>query len=395
MKKIAIAAAVMLLGSSGAWALGTDAGTIIENNATLSFSAGGVAQPEVNATIPAGQSSADSFVVDKKIDMVLVTTDTDQTDVTPGQTERITSYTFKNEGNSAQNFKFTVANLASGSATANQADYNTEADNEDVSNMVIEYRTSSSSSWQTMPANGILIAENATIEVRVKADIPTAANGGADGDVMNIELNATAVDSSGNDVQETTTSDNPAVVDIVFADGMTVQNSATSDLGDSYPANDNHKGDTNRDGKEVARSGYRIKTPVLSAKKTSCVLSDPVNGDGTAAGTKPPKRIPGAIIRYMFDIDNTGTANASDFNLTDALSSNLITTGTIASARKAENQGATACSCPTRLGTDIHADTSLSGQNMTIQHLNVAAGHATGTVVAHNHTCVSVEVEID
>jgi uncharacterized repeat protein (TIGR01451 family) len=369
----------MLLGSSGAWALGTDAGTDIDNDATLSFSAGGVGQPDVT-------SNTDTFKVDKKIDMVLVTTDTDQTDVTPGQTERITSYTFKNEGNSAQNFKFAVANLASGSATANQADYNTEADNEDVSNMVIEYRTSSGSSWQTMPANGISVAEDATIEVRVKADIPTAANGGADGDVMNIELIATAVDSSGNDVHETTTSDNPTDVDIVFADGMTVQNGATSGLGDSYPATDNHKGDADHDGKEVARSGYKIKTPVLDATKLSCVLSDPVNN------TSNPKRIPGAKIIYVFDINNTGTADATDINLTDTLQADLIgsTVSNIWIETNTTRTTTPPCKCSD--GSDMHSaggaggsDTDTNAQGIKIEGISV------GSI---KHTCVSFEVEI-
>jgi len=386
----------MLLGSSGAWALGTTAGTRIDNNATLSYSAGGVLQPEVNASTN-DHGSADSFVVDKKIDMILTTDETDQVSVTPGQEDRITEYTFTNEGNADQNFKFTVINLADDE----EADYDDDKDNEDVREdsgheMVIEYSTDNGSSWDELPTDGIVTVGHEAgtddvIKLRVKADIPEAPTG-ADGDIMNIELRAVAYkDDKTAKEDETTGADTDTdTPDVVFADGESVANGSDADgLGKKESDDTGHKGDVAGDGEEAARSGYIIQTPVLSVSKTSCPLSDPVNNENN------PKRIPGAIIRYMFDIDNTGTGDVTDVNLTDTLSSNLILTETVSSARKTENQGTTACDCATEPNDDISGDTSLSGNDMTIQHINVAAGHAIGTPEAHNHTCVSVEVEID
>ncbi len=364
-----------LISSYALFALGTDAGVEIKNKATLSYSAGGVAQPDV-------ESNEDSFVVDKKIDMIFTTTDTDQVEVTPGQTDRITEYEFTNEGNSKQKFKFEVKNLPNGE----EADYDDDKDNQDVKDMTIEY--DDGNGWQELPSDGILeIDEDATYKFRVKADIKTAAEGAKDKDIMNIEISATAYkdDESGPE-EETTGDDTKDQVDVVFADGESVQNGANSDLGKTESDDTGHKGDTKGDGKDVARSGYIIKTPVLSVTKTSCVLSDPVNN------TNKPKRIPGAIIRYMFDIKNIGTADVSDLNLTDTFNDNLDLSRTKNSARKSESQD-DACECGTEPNTDISDDTTINGQDMTIEHINVAAG-STQSSAGEKHTCVSVEVEV-
>ena len=361
MKKILLA--TILLASSSLFGAGTEAGTDITNQATLSYSAGGVAQPDVT-------SNTDTFKVDKKVDMVLVTTDTAQTEVTPGQQDQLTNYEFKNEGNANQYFKFTIDNLANDQ----EADYNSLKDNDDVNNLEIQctYTDGDGNSQTTDWANSFTIEvkqdTNATCQVR--ADIKDADNGGEDKDVMNVELLATAVtDSSGNTAETESDSDTQDSVDVVLADGVSADTLGSSDSG---------KGDTAKDGKEAARSGYKIVTPVLSVTKSSCVISDPVND------TNNPKRIPGAIIRYMFDIKNTGTGDVSDLNITDNINSNLLTDNTKDSAKKDENVDS--CSCGTEPSTDISADTTVNGQEVTIEHINVANGG--------KHSCVSIEVEI-
>ncbi len=375
MKKILIAASMMLLGSSGAWALGTDAGTNIGNDATLSYSAGGVAQPDVQATVPAGQTHADEFLVDKKIDMVMSTTDTDQIQVTPGQQDQITSFTFVNEGNSAEKFKFEVANLANGK----EADYDNDADNEDVTAMDIEYSTDNGQTWTALPASGILsVAEDDTVLFRVKSDIPTAAQGGADRDIMNIELKATAYkdDESGPET-ETNGADTQDAVDIVFADGTAVQNGSTAgNLGNEA----NSKGDIAGNGIEVGRSGYIIATPILSLYKTSCVVSDPVNN------TTNPKRIPGAIIRYQFEILNTGTADATNVQIKDTLDSAFVDGANIQIANVYKHEGTDNCDCANP--TNTAADHTENGMETTITGLTVS------TAAHQQRTCVWFEVEL-
>jgi hypothetical protein len=371
MKKLA--AILIVFSTSAIYALGTDANTDIDNEATLSYKAGGVKQPDVS-------SNTDSFKVDKKIDMILSTSDTDQVKVTPGQQDRITSFSFKNEGNSKENFKFEVANLANDQ----EADYDSDKDNKDVEDdMVIEYSTDDGGSWSTLPNDGILeVAEDDTIKLRVKADIKDSSEV-EDKDIMNIELKATAYkDDKSAKEEETTGAETQDKVDIVFADGESNSNNANSGLGDSS----NSKGDTAGDGVEVARSGYIIATPVLSVTKSSCVLSDPVNN------TDNPKRIPGAKIRYLFDVNNTGTSDVSDSKLTDDFDDYLDLSNTKDSVKKTENQD-DACVCTTEGKSDASGDTTIDNQKMTIEHINVAAG-STQSSDGEKHTCITVTVEV-
>jgi uncharacterized repeat protein (TIGR01451 family) len=379
MRKITTIVLCGLASTGFALATGTKASTIIKNSATLEYSAGGVTQPTI-------ESNEDSFVVDKKIDMILVTTDTEQTQVTPGQEDRITNYEFKNEGNADQKFKFTVDNLDNGQ----EADYNELADNDNVKNLEIQcnYTNENGDDKTTDWASEFIIKikQDTTATCQVRADIndpddtpDTNDEGyGDDEDVMNVELQAVAYkeDESGPE-EETTAEDTQGSVDVVFADGVDAVYSTQSGLGDG--SSKNGKGDTPRDGKEVARSGYIIHTPVLSVQKTSCVIKDPVND------TNNPKRIPGAIIRYMFDITNNGSADVNDLNITDTLNDNLYLGDTKDSARKDENQ--TSCSCTTKPATDISDDTTIDNQDLKITHINVAKDG--------NHTCVSIEVEIE
>ncbi len=379
MKKSFLAIAAVIALTNSVFALGTDAGTDISNQATLSYSAGGVAQPTVD-------SNTDTFKVDKKVDMVLSTTDSDQIEVTPGQQDRITNYTFKNEGNSNEYFKFEVANLANDK----EADYNDKKDSDDVNNLEIkcvytdENGDTQTADWASSFIIKVKEDTNATCQVRADINNPDSTPGtndagaGDDGDIMNVELKATAYkDDKSAPEEETTGADTQNSVDVVFADGESVQNGASSGLGETAADDNSTKGDTAGDGIDVARSGYIIKTPVLSVQKTSCPISDPVNN------TTNPKRIPGAVIRYMFDIQNTGTGDVSDLNISDTLNDNFDLTNTQSSAKKDEDKDS--CSCDSEPSTDISGDTTVSGQDVKITKVNVASG---------KHSCISIEAEI-
>jgi len=59
---------------------------------------------------------------------------------------------------------------------------------------------------------------------------------------------------------------------------------------------------------------FVIDIPDLYINKSSCVVSDPVHN------TTQPKRIPGAVIRYAIEVNNTGSAKADDVVVEDNLS---------------------------------------------------------------------------
>ena len=363
MRKIVAIAAMMLLAMVAAQAAGTAAGTQIDNNATLSYSVGGVVQA---TTIP---SNTDSFVVDRKIDFLVTNDDTQLIEVVPGQTSALTTWTLKNESNDDVNFTIDVDNLTNGETI-----YGGQDSGKDVSNIVIEYYDGSQ--WQTYNSgNKLLIAPDNNISLRVKADIPptpTVANG----DIMNIYMTATAVDGNGVDLQNTGDSngkDRQGTVDTVLAESASV-----------------NPGSAAYDGKYSAWGGYKVVSATLDVTKISCVVKDPVSDSGNAPSSYSPKRIPGATILYVFDINNTGSADATGLNLTDVLNSSLDDTS-VANVQIDTNatSGATACSCndgSSYTGTSpVPGSNAGSGQTVKINGASVGAG---------KHTCISFEVEI-
>jgi len=342
MKKILSLLSLMLVGTLTVHAGGTEAGTLVENTAKLSFSVGGVAQTPIT-------SEADVFKVDKKIDFLLENKDTDQVSVVPGSTNQVTTWSITNEGNLLQKFSFTAAQLNGETVYA-------DADTQDSTGLTMEYSTDGGSNWNLL--TNIDIAIDATVDIRIKTDIDIAR---VDGDVMNVSLTATAVDSSGVVESKTSVADTKNEIDIVFAE----------DAGAT--------GDVKQNGIFVAWGGYIVAAPNLKLIKSSCVLKDPIND------TTNPKRIPGATVLYMLDIENSGTStDATDVIVTDSLPLTLDY-GTIGNLQ--QHDGQTSCSC-----TDGTAYTGGSGvtNSGSTPELKV-----TGlTITKTKHNCVSFEVNI-
>jgi len=344
MKKILSMATIMLLTTLEVSAGGTAAGTTVENSASLSFSVGGVAQTDVN-------SNTDTFVVDKKIDFVLTNDDGDQVVVVPGDKDKITTWSITNEGNLNQKFSFTAAQLTGGETIYG------DADTKDTGALTVEYSTDNGSTWNALST--LEVAMDDTVKIRIKTDIDSTR---VDGDVMNIKLEAVAVDSSGNAEVATSGADTASSVDVVLAEAA----GAT--------------GDVKENGTFVAWGGYIVNAPNLSLTKSSCVLKDPINGVSANA-----KRIPGATILYILDIDNAGTTtNATDVNVSDTLAVTLDAS-TISNLKA--DDGQTSCSCAN--GTAYSGGTAVtnSGTGSTIKVEGL-------TITKEKHICVSFEVDI-
>ncbi len=343
MKTLMRLTAILLLSAAGAYAAGTAAGTEIQNSASLSYTAGGSTTETLN-------SNTDTFVVDRKVDFQLTNDDGDQISVLAGAQDQNTTWTLTNQGNADQNFTLESSNLADGTTAYG------DADNLDTGDQTIYYSTDGNTWTQYNAGDKIEIAADANISIRVASDIPPGQSN--NGKVANIELKATAVDKDGNTEQATSGSDNKNDVDTVLADGA-------------------GPGDGQHDAIYTAWGGYIVETPVLDLTKLSCVHDDPVNN------TTNPKRIPGAHILYMFDINNTGSSDASGITLSDTLSSNLDG-GTVSDVKIDTDQSS--CSCSD--GADasgLTANNTGSGQNVKIENISVSQG---------KHTCVSFTVEI-
>ena len=85
----------------------------------------------------------------------------------------------------------------------------------------------------------------------------------------------------------------------------------------------------------------------MSIEKSSCVITDPING------TTDPKRITGATIRYALEVQNSGSLSADNVILTDTVDA-TFDSSTIQNLQI--NAGA--CDC---LGVDSASNNGVNG----------------------------------
>ena len=102
------AAAGLLAAGPQAFAAGTDAGTPIDNTATITYSVNSQTQTPIDAVAP-------QFVVDRVVNFTLDVVDAaNLTDVDVAGTGAVTVFSLTNLGNSPLDFALTATNLASG-----------------------------------------------------------------------------------------------------------------------------------------------------------------------------------------------------------------------------------------------------------------------------------------
>ena len=361
MKRIVVGIILAFSAVVPLMAAGTDYGTSIANQATLSYQVGGNNQTDIT-------SNTDTFVVDRKVDVLVATTDTTNVIVTPGDnvssdTKPLT-FTVKNETNGNQDFILGVANLANGVNTLDAG----ETDNIDFATD-LKICTDATCSGGDISGQNISFTEDETKTYYVFADIPV---GTADASWASIALTATAVnDGSTTAMTQDSGADDPAAVQIVFAD----------DAGTT---------DSQYDGKHSSFSAYEVQSATLAVTKGSCVIWDPVNT------TTNPKRIPLGMVRYTIEVKNTGSADATTVSLSDALNTNLTYgQSSAAGAPTAVHEVRdAACDCASPAGGVIAGDTvSESGGTVTVNYNTVGK---TGTTGANSATkCAYFDVTIN
>jgi len=302
MSRLSIAASVLLL-SQQALAVGTAAGTDIDNRATVTYSVnlnpqtGIESSPTGNSTPGLNSGGDTTFVVDNRVDFSLVTQDAARVVVNPGDADAATQYLVTNVGNNVQDFLLVASNLATGTVDPFGGP---DADDADMGPPDPEaYVDNGDGVWN--PADDTVqyideLMPDTSIIVWVAAD--------ADASLVNnnrayVELEATVADGrtpgapGAATVQDNGSTDDPTVVNVVFANSV-----APGSIGD---------------GIEEARSGYVVESASLTITKTLGVISDPFNG------TANPKAIPGAVVQYSVVVGNTGTVDASDVVIADVI----------------------------------------------------------------------------
>jgi uncharacterized repeat protein (TIGR01451 family) len=281
--------AVAVLGATPALAadIATDAGTVISNQASVSYSVNSTSQTPVD-------SNASTFTVDRKVNLLVAASDAVTTTVAPGQTEVVTTFTVHNLSNQTLDFALAASQPTGGSAP------NGGTDNFDVTSALIYADTNTNGQYDSGTDLQITyldeLAEDASRTVFVVATVP---GGQVTSDIAVMYLKATAREGGGTSSQGAaiteTSGANTSGVDTVFADTT------------AGPA------DSTRQGDHSASDDYTVAAASLTVTKTSTLISDPINN------TTLPKMIPGAVVEYCVKVANGGTATATNVVISDTL----------------------------------------------------------------------------
>ena len=302
----------------------TAPGTVIGNTATLNYAVGGVSQTPIAASSP-------TFVVDRKVLVTVTESNSLPTQVVPGSTKQVTTFSVSNTGNLAQAYTLTAAELPNGQTvslggtlTDNLALVAAPACAAFVENGLAAGYTPSGVNQDTAVAITSL-NPGASATVYVVCDIPLTAT---NGQVAIVSLTATTAETAcctatGTGCTATVESprgvaDDPTTIQIVFADA------AGSEAGDIV-----------RDGKHSARDAYVISAAAITVSKTFSLQCDPVNFNVS------PRSIPGAIVQYSVTVSNAvGAASATLQTIADTLNANLQFDNNLALASGAACPGA-------------------------------------------------------
>jgi len=369
LMKLGMSAAVLLF-SQHVLAVGTTAGTDVDNLATVAYDVGAVAQQVVESAPGAGNSTPGvgngvitTFVVDNRVDFSLVQVGTAHTIVTPGDSDAFVEFLLSNDGNSAQDFNMAVTQLASGDGAVN-----TLVDTDvDMANLRIRVGNAGGVPVLGDLAYGDEIAADAAVTVYVFGDADLVL-GLVNGDVANLELSATVAAAGtaltlGADLTDDILNPDTAGLEVVFAEGGA--------LGD---------------GVESDRDGFEVSSAALTVSKVASVVSDPFNG------TTNPKAIPGAIVEYVVTVANGGASDADAVSVTDDIDTDVVfIAGFYAGGADllVENDGTQIPSCIADA-----ADTNTDGCALDGQALTVGNGNLAITVTAGTSLVITYRVSI-
>jgi len=355
---LGLAAIYGLTWSTSVLAVGTDAGTPINNIATVDYKVGGVDQLAIT-------SPQTTFLVDQVVDFVVAEADGADTAVGAGEQDAVARFTVTNTGNETQDFALSVLDLVGGtvfSLDTIQTDALTifvDVNDNDVYDAGIDTATF----IEDLVADDTAAANE--ISVFVLGDIPGSA---VPTDAANIELTATAykVDAApalGTIEAETGGNDGQGTVEIIF--------SAAVDSGATATA--------------AGQDGYLVGLASLAAVKTSTVVLDPLGQTSPLA-----LAIPGAFVQYEVTITNTGGLAATEVQVTDAIQGELtFATGTYNGAASDVEivMGASpAVYCIAEVGGDSNSDGCFlngAGDSLTVS-IPVSGSYPTGLTVGTN-----------
>jgi len=273
---------VCLIAPQLSWAVGTPSGTIISNSATLSY--------VIAATPPSTMTSNTvSFMVDKKVNLIVAEVSGSTTSVSSGQTGAVTTFSVTNLGNDPQGFKLTAA-LASGNPAGAPP---FAANNFSATGLAVFADTNNNGIYEPLidTATSILsLAAAVSRNVFIVGNIPATT---LDGQQSVVSLAATAVVPTTMAALIATVGVNTVNVDIVFEDSAGVA-----------------AGDIARDTRHSAYAAYLASGVSLALNKSVASVLDP---KGTAI------LMPGSVMTYQIVAIFSGLGTATNLMITDPM----------------------------------------------------------------------------
>lgn len=296
----------LLLGQS-AYALGTASGTSVANTVSVGYDVSGVPQTTISTANGCVTCSV-SFIVDNKVDLSVATSGI--TNVIPGQTDRVLTFTVVNEGNTAQGYRL-AASL--GATTFPSPMNNVDIYIEDGTTVGFQLAedtlyVAGTNAGDLNPQAGLVYvpATDDELIVYVVADVPTSGGGTAPSNGNTEVYNLLATTTNVGTATPTLPSAGawtPGTLQIVFADAA-----GTIDIASSGT---------------VSNAGtYSVASAALVVTKLQTVTNDQVG----AVVVGEEKAIPGATVRYTLRLDNSGgTAAAENLSVVDVLPGASVT----------------------------------------------------------------------
>lgn len=284
---LGLCGSLLLIASQPGWAVGTSSGTTISSIATVNYVIG--AGPPSTAT-----SNTVSFLVDKKVNLLVAEVSGLATLVNIGQTGAVTTFSVTNLGNDPQGFNLTAA-LASGNpATGGTAPFTNNNFNATGLQVFVDSNANGVYDAGGDTATSIpTLAAGASKTVFIVGNIPATT---LNGQQSVVSLEAIAVVPTTMAALSATVGGDTAGVDVVFADSAGVA-----------------AGDISRDAKHSAYGAYLASGVGLVMNKTVLSVLDP---QGTAIV------MPGAVLTYQIVAIISGSGTATNLLITDPLPAN-------------------------------------------------------------------------
>jgi len=259
---------MFIAGTTTAMAVGTASGTTITNTATVDYAVGGNAR---------SASGSVDFLVDNRVDLTV--TGGSATTVSPGQTDRVLTFTVTNTGNTTQGYAFTTEPTAAGATVMSNVRVFIDNGNGTWDGAGTETLYTAGTNAGNLDPNGAPGADQMT--VYIVADTPAGAT---DGQTETFDLIATTLDAGTTTVTTASGAPSGSLVtpDVVFADGTGT-----------------HTGAAARNGIHSDSGTYTVQSATLTAAK---IITGVVDEFGTAY------EIPNAVVSYQVTITNTGTS---------------------------------------------------------------------------------------